>query len=72
MTATTDKLPQVGIIAVNLASAGPALRHVWIDQDTLLVAHDPQVLPHDLVARLVQEQIGDHHNIDDDFSAGGR
>lgn len=57
MNATTPQT-RVGIIAVPLPDDGPALRCVWLDQDTLLVAHDPRYLNRRLVDLVLREQLG--------------
>jgi hypothetical protein len=57
MAASAEKCdtPTVGLIAVTLPADSQPLRHVWIDQQTLLVGYDPDRLTHELVARLVRE-----------------
>lgn len=46
----------VGIVAVTLPADSQPLRHVWLDDQTLLVGYDPARLTYQLVARLVREQ----------------
>jgi hypothetical protein len=48
--------PTVGLIAVTLPPAGPRLRHVWIDDRTLLVGYDPQALNEHLVGLWLDAQ----------------
>jgi hypothetical protein len=48
--------PTVGLIAVTLPADGPQLRHVRLDERTVLVGYDPRVLNEYLVGLWLDAQ----------------
>jgi hypothetical protein len=53
-----DTPPTVGVVAVTLPADGFKLRHVWIDENTLLVGYDPAWLPIEIVEYLIRDAYG--------------
>lgn len=58
LSSATATGPTVEVVAVTLPADSQPLRHVWIDQQTLLIGYDPERLTFDLVARLIREVHG--------------
>lgn len=64
--AIPNPTPTVGVVAVTLPADSQPLRHVWIDEQTVMVGYDPDRLTFDLVARIVR----DLHGVDVAISMG--
>jgi hypothetical protein len=58
ITATAPRVT-AGLVPVEFAGEGPAMRPVWIDPVTLLVGYDPRVLDEDLVVMILRSVHGD-------------
>jgi hypothetical protein len=61
--------PTVGVVAVTLPADGYKLRHVWIDEDTLIVGYDPAWLPIEIVEYLIRDAYGNAVIITDGIPA---
>lgn len=63
-TAPAPNLPRVGIVAVSLPADSEPMRSIWLDEETLLVAFDPNRLTRPLVEIVILHEIGPFEDID--------